>query len=105
MGETAFFSTGISRENERTTHCHGTLSSYQNSLKMKEISELLGQKQCALAFFHNSYFESQMGCSLSGETIFQVRNSLLEFVRSKCIQYLAHETLADPQSGNDEHWM
>lgn len=61
----------------------GTTSSYPNWLKMKEINELLGQKQCALAFFHNSYFEIQMECSMSGEATLQVnsllRNCFLEF--------------------------
>lgn len=56
---------------------------------MKEINELLGQKQCALAFFHNSYSENQMECSMSGEATMQVcsllGNSLLEFAYSRSI--------------------
>ena len=43
---------------------------------MKEINELLGQKQCALAFFHNSYFENQMECSMPSEATLQVCSPL-----------------------------
>lgn len=54
---------------------------------MKGINEFLGQIQCALAFFHNSYFGIQMEGSMSGEAMLQVcsllENCLLEFTSSK----------------------
>lgn len=63
---------------------------------MKEINELLGQKQCALAFFHNSYSENQMECSMSREATLQVcsllGNNLLELVSSKSILDRVYKT-------------